>query len=85
MPMVSVSVTQPVCLDNIYGRSKPGLSLLLIHSSTGVSLEERDLYGLEHTIHRAGISTDDDLPGKEFADSVSPNAHSGLLPVTTGC
>ena len=44
----------------------PVVAALIIHSGTGVTVEEQDYYGLEHTLRRDGASEEEVAYGRRF-------------------
>jgi pimeloyl-ACP methyl ester carboxylesterase len=56
----------------------PDLWLLIIHSGTGVTVEEQDFAGLEQTMRRAGASDDEIALGRVYMDTFHDAAKSGM-------
>lgn len=56
----------------------PGVAALVIHSGTGVTIEEQDHYGMEHTLRRDGASEDEIARGHRFLDRLHAAAKQAL-------
>jgi len=56
----------------------PDLWLLIIHSGTGVTVEEQDYFGLAETMRLSGASENDIARGRVYMETIHQAATSGI-------
>lgn len=56
----------------------PQIAALIIHSGTGVTVEEQDYYGMEHTLRQNGASEGDVIQGRHFLTALHAAAKAAM-------
>lgn len=56
----------------------PAVAALVIHSGTGVTVEEQDYFGMEHILRRDGASEEEVIQGRRFLDALHAAAKAGM-------